>query len=578
MPNEAGESPLSRPEILGLSGLVLVGVSLRLVRITGPFVEHWAWREADVAMIAENFYRHGFNLLYPQINWAGDAPGYVGTEFPLVPFLAAIGYLIFGVHEWIGRAVSVGFFAASVPVFYLLVRKVFGRESAAFAASIYVLVPLGIFSSRCFMSDMPSLSLSIMAVYLFSEWLDRTDRWLLIGATTAMTLGILVKLPAIIIGLPLLYMAWQRYRRGLIRQKSIWIFAAGTLIPPAMWYGHAYLVSVWHPPYHFFGSGGTGILAPSRYAAIARYALVDGLTPLVTAAMLLGLLLPSRGPFRWVFHWWLVATCAFVLFAGPGQRHPWYQLPLVAIAPALAGRACEWAWQRSARRPSVRMAAGGALAIFLGATAYLAHAYVRPLYTPWAIPLFSAGRELDRIAGPDALVVVADYGVPTGLYYARRHGWHFPQGAVSTEEKYPFNGPDAVAELERRRQQGASYVAFPAHAREFFASPAYEDVVTYLASRSRRMRWTADYAIFSFALADQATGLAAPTSASRPDGEFRCFRREAALSAVETAVTQRWLSSPWWIHRPRSQAFVRVYPWRSESVVTGPCTGAGASL
>ena len=41
------------------------------------------------------------------------------SEFQLVPLLAALPYRLFGVHEWIGRAVSVAFFAASLPVWAL---------------------------------------------------------------------------------------------------------------------------------------------------------------------------------------------------------------------------------------------------------------------------------------------------------------------------------------------------------------------------------------------------------------------------------------------------------------------------
>ena len=39
----------------------------------------------------------------------------MGTEFQLVALLAALLYRLFGVHEWIGRAVSIAFFAASLP-------------------------------------------------------------------------------------------------------------------------------------------------------------------------------------------------------------------------------------------------------------------------------------------------------------------------------------------------------------------------------------------------------------------------------------------------------------------------------
>src|SRR4030095_11802561 len=111
--DSVSEKFLRRFEVNLLFAVTLFGVLLRLIEIRQPFVDHWSWRQADVAMIAENFYRHGFNIFYPQINWAGPAPGYVGTEFPLVPFLAAGLYQIFGVQDWIGRALLVGFFAAS---------------------------------------------------------------------------------------------------------------------------------------------------------------------------------------------------------------------------------------------------------------------------------------------------------------------------------------------------------------------------------------------------------------------------------------------------------------------------------
>ena len=62
-------------EWLLLLAVLVIGCLIRLLGVTQPFVDRWSWRQADVAMIAENFYRHGFNILYPQINWAGPAPG-----------------------------------------------------------------------------------------------------------------------------------------------------------------------------------------------------------------------------------------------------------------------------------------------------------------------------------------------------------------------------------------------------------------------------------------------------------------------------------------------------------------------
>src|SRR5947208_2770764 len=94
-------------------GICIVAVAARLILINQPYVDHWSWRQSDVAAIARNFLENGFHFAYPQIDWAGDATGYVGTEFPILPFLAAICYKFAGVHEWIGRSQAVIFFAFS---------------------------------------------------------------------------------------------------------------------------------------------------------------------------------------------------------------------------------------------------------------------------------------------------------------------------------------------------------------------------------------------------------------------------------------------------------------------------------
>jgi len=63
--------------------------------------------------------QNGFHFGYPQIDWAGNAPGYVGTEFPILPFVAALCYKFTGVHEWMGRIQGVILFAVSLPFFFL---------------------------------------------------------------------------------------------------------------------------------------------------------------------------------------------------------------------------------------------------------------------------------------------------------------------------------------------------------------------------------------------------------------------------------------------------------------------------
>src|SRR5437016_11723342 len=180
--------------------LSVLAVTARLLLIYQPYIDHWSWRQSDVAAIARNFSEGGFRFAYPQIDWAGDAAGYVGTEFPILPFLAAICYKFAGIHEWIGRSESVIFFAISLPFFFLLVRETFGGTAAVWATFFYSFAPLNIFAGRSFMPDVPSLSLALIGLYFFVRWIDDETPMLFLGAAIAISLALLMKLPSAFVG------------------------------------------------------------------------------------------------------------------------------------------------------------------------------------------------------------------------------------------------------------------------------------------------------------------------------------------------------------------------------------------
>ena len=53
----------------------ILAVAVRLILINQPYIDHWSWRQSDVAAIARNFFEHGFRFGYPQIDWAGGSAG-----------------------------------------------------------------------------------------------------------------------------------------------------------------------------------------------------------------------------------------------------------------------------------------------------------------------------------------------------------------------------------------------------------------------------------------------------------------------------------------------------------------------
>ena len=188
---------------------------VRLLGIDQPFIDPWSWRQSDVAAIARNYLENGFHLARPQIDWAGNERGYVGTEFPVLPFLAAVAYKGFGVQEWVGRMEGVLFFIVALPFFFGLVRRIFGETAAIWAAFFYAFAPLSIVASRAFMPDMPSLSLAIIGIYFFLRWVEEEKFKWLVGSALCVSLALLSKAPMAIVGAPLLYLVAASLARGV---------------------------------------------------------------------------------------------------------------------------------------------------------------------------------------------------------------------------------------------------------------------------------------------------------------------------------------------------------------------------
>ena len=480
--------------------LSILAVAVRLFSINQPYIDRWSWRQSDVAAIARNFNENGFHFAYPQIDWTGGAPGYVGTEFPILPFLAAICYKIAGVHEWIGRSQAVIFFAVSLPFFFLLVREIFGDTAAIWATFFYSFAPLNVFAGRSFMPDVPSLSLTIIGLYFFLRWLDSFAKGFFFASAILISLSILVKLPSILIGAPLSYVAvavvCDRHptpgKFGGHRPPLQWLALFGiiALLPSAIWYWHAFQIAERFYPHHFFGEGGIRIESFAWYWNIMRLTATSSLTPILSIMAIIGVFIAPRGRYAGLFRWWLGAMILFIVVVGYGNRHPWYQLPLVSIAAVLAGVACAFVGSKISASRVATMTFSILLASSFASLAYL---YVRPLYRSSAAQLRDAGLEFRKSTAPDSLIIAADNGDPTIFYYAERKGWHFlEQDAIY--DGNPNDGRQAIVDLEQLRGRGATHVVFTANT--FWWLEYYPEFAQHLAEKATLMETTSEFRIY----------------------------------------------------------------------------------
>jgi len=506
---------MARPTQLAIF-IAILAVAIRLCLINQPYIDNWSWRQSDVAAIARNFYQNGFHFTHPQIDWAGDAPGYVGTEFPILPFIAAICYKFFGVQEWIGRIQAVILFAASLPFFFLLVRHLFGATAATWALFFYSFAPLNLFASREFMPDVPSLSLALIGLYFFLSWIDKDKPASLVASACAISLSILIKLPNILIGAPLLYLTVAAVcdRRSIAPSKPgghrpplqiwiwLWIFGTIALVPSALWYWHAHLIAQNFYPHHFFGAGGIRIMSASWYWKIAKQITTSSLTPVLFPLATVGAFITRTCPERQsngsttharLFHFWLVAMIAFIVVVGYGSRHQWYQLPLAPIAAALAGAACA----SLASKISTRSARITLSILLAGSFNIFSFHYVRPFYQPSAVQLRDLGLELKQVTAQDSLIVAADNGDPTIFYYAERKGWHFLE-KNGIYDGNPGESQQLIVDLEQLRGRGATHLVLTSST--FWWLDYYHEFAQHLAKSATLVETTSEFRIYKLNL------------------------------------------------------------------------------
>jgi hypothetical protein len=140
--------------------ILLFAIYLRSQYLTLPMAEAHRWREVTNADIARNFYERSMNLFYPQVNWGGAQQPYVGMEFPLLQYIAALLYYPFGESAVIGRLISMAFSIGTAIVIFAIGRRLFGVAAGRAAAFLFAISPSAVFFGRFFISDTPMVFFS----------------------------------------------------------------------------------------------------------------------------------------------------------------------------------------------------------------------------------------------------------------------------------------------------------------------------------------------------------------------------------------------------------------------------------
>ena len=220
--------------------LVLVSIGAMAVALFRMESIVLGWRPTDLASIALNYYRNGFHFFYPQINWGGNGPGFVEMEFPIIPYTVALMYRVAGVHEWLTLLIPMASGLGLVIVMYRFARLVFD-PAVGFAAGLFAAIsPTLVGLSTGLWPDPPMTFCGALGLWALAIWVTRDSRpWFFVGAF-AIAGAILLKITALYIGIPVLFLCIVKHRSAWWRKGDVWLLGLLALAPPTLWYWHAF--------------------------------------------------------------------------------------------------------------------------------------------------------------------------------------------------------------------------------------------------------------------------------------------------------------------------------------------------
>jgi 4-amino-4-deoxy-L-arabinose transferase-like glycosyltransferase len=450
------EISYSRNRLKLIHYILIFSFLIRLYHINFPVSGWHSWRQSDTASIAKNFYENGYNILYPQIDWGGKTPGYVESEFQLFPFIVSLFYGVFGVSDFYGRFLAVIFSLFTIYGLYMLVRKIISEKTALWGAFIYAIIPLNIYYSRAFMPESMMLMFIVYGIYFFLLWLENEKWSYFIFSALFISLAVLLKIPTLYVGLPILWLAIQKYGKKVFANVTLWIYSLIILVPVALWYYHAHQLflqtglsfGIWG-----FGTDKWGnfnlLISPAFYNKIFFMSIAERhLTYAGFIPFIIGLFIKREHKYEKLFDYWLISVLIyFLIVSGGNNAHEYYQLPFILPAVVFTAKAFEKYLpleniKQAFKANKIRFSFFVLCLVLIPVLSYLRMAnFMRGENENDTV--FTMAKEVKTISSRDDLIITLCDANPVYLYLSDRKGWFVEPGQFTADEILKLKGKGA---------------------------------------------------------------------------------------------------------------------------------------
>jgi 4-amino-4-deoxy-L-arabinose transferase-like glycosyltransferase len=333
--------------------IMVISTLMHLDILQVDIISIHSWRITQTQSTIINFYEEDFNILNPRKNDRGSGDGIFRMEFPLMQWLYAGVYKIFGNHILLSRILSmITGFASVLGIFFLIFYITHRKIPALIGMWAFNFSPSFYFYTVSPLPDNFALATGIWGMAFFFKYLQKNKIGPLIWSGFFLGLSTLSKLPFVLyFSVPLAYFLVTWKQNGLNRmyiKNALLLFAF--LIPPALWYA-------WVMPHWNTGGVIHGMLAPGitfiYFLDLLHHHLISALPELLLNYGSLPFFVASfyfiyrnktyRKSRFYLFATWGLVLLAFFIFEINmiGKAHDYYLFPFLPLLFLLVGYGAE---------------------------------------------------------------------------------------------------------------------------------------------------------------------------------------------------------------------------------------------
>jgi len=405
---------------------VFMGLLVRLYKIGNPVADWHSFRQADTASVTRVYAEEGINLLIPRYHDISttqsglfNPEGYRFVEFPIFNAIHALlltNFGIFSLEVW-GRLLSIISALISSYLLYLLGKKYIGDWGGLLSMFFYLFIPFNIYFTRVILPEPMAVMFALASVYLFLKFLDDGYGFMIYSSSICLALALLIKPYTIFYGIPILYLAYDKWGVKLVKRGQLVIFLLIALMPFILWrdWMRNFPEGI---PFWKWTFNGDGIrFRPAFWYWLFGERLgklilgVWGIIPFI-----FGLAYKKvKGNFILVF---LFGMFLYVsIFATANVRHDYYQtLVIPAVTLALSAGVIN-IWKREDNLLRAILIVSIVLMFLIGSF------QVKEFYKINHPEIVTTGARVDELLPKDELIIAPYYGDTAFLYQTKRKGW-----------------------------------------------------------------------------------------------------------------------------------------------------------